>query len=145
MSIEQNKTSFRQFVEEVFNKGNVSMVDSLVLPDFIEHEELPPGIPGGREGVKQLANIMRGAFPDYKATINDLVAEGDKIVCRMTWTGTHQGEFMGIPATGKSVSFGVIDIVRMDGGKFAEHWGLMDNAGLMQQLGVMPPPGAGRG
>ena len=145
MATEQNKTICRQMVEDVFNKGNVNMVDEYLVENFVEHEVLPPGIPGGREGVKLLISMMHSAFPDFKATINDLVEEGDKIVCRMSWTGTHKGDFMGIPATGKKVSFGVIDMMQMEGGKFTEHWGLMDMAGLMQQLGVMPPPGTGGG
>jgi steroid delta-isomerase-like uncharacterized protein len=145
MSAEQNKALFRQFVEEAFNRGNLSLADELLAPDFVEHEELPPGIPAGREGVKVLASMLRSAFPDFKATIDDMIAEGDKVVMRQTWTGTHKGEFMGIPATGKRVSFGVIDIVRIDGGKCVEHWGQMDSMGLMQQLGAVPAPGEGQG
>jgi steroid delta-isomerase-like uncharacterized protein len=143
MSIEQNKALARQMVEEVFNRGNMSGADQFLAPDFIEHEELPPGIPQGREGVKQLAAMLRSAFPDFTATIEDLVAEGDKVVIRMTWTGTHKGEFMGVPPTGKSISIGVIDVIRIAGGKFLEHWGQMDSMGLMQQLGAVPAPGPG--
>jgi steroid delta-isomerase-like uncharacterized protein len=141
MTTEQNKALFRQFIDEVFNQGNMSAVDELVAPDFVEHEELPPGIPTDRKGVKQLTLMLRSAFPDFKATIEDMLAEGDKVVVRMTWRGTHKGEFMGIPATGKSVSIGVIDIVRFSEDKFVEHWGLMDNASMMQQLGAVPAPG----
>jgi steroid delta-isomerase-like uncharacterized protein len=145
MSTEQNKALFRRVMEEVFNRGNVSLVDELLAPDFVEHEELPPGIPAGREASKQLSTMLRSAFPDFQATIDHLVAEGDKVVARSTWSGTHKGEFMGIAPTGKSVSFGVIDIVRIAGGKLVEHWGLMDNSGMMQQLGVIPAPGEGKG
>jgi len=145
MSTEQNKALFRRAMEEVFNRGNISLVDELIAPDFVEHEELPPGIPAGPEGVKQLSTTFRGAFPDFKATIDDIIAEGDKVVTRSTWSGTHKGEFMGIAPTGKSVSFGVIDIVRFAGGKFVEHWGRMDDMGMMQQLGVIPAPGESEG
>lgn len=145
MATEQNKALFRRMVEEIFNRGNLDLVDEVFAPDFVEHEELPPGIPSGREGVKQMTSMLRGAFPDFKATIEDMLAEGDRVVIRMTWTGNHQGDFMGIPATGRRVSFGVIDIVRFAGGKFAEHWGLMDQAGLMQQLGAVPEPGMAEG
>ena len=138
MSIEQNKAVFRQIVEEIFNQGNISLFDELVAPDFIEHEELPPGIPVGREGAKVLFTQLRSAFPDFNAEIEDLIAEGDRVVVRMKWTGTHEGEFMGIPPTGRSISIEVIDIVRFEGGKFVEHWGIMDNMGMMQQLGVVP-------
>jgi len=141
MSTEQNKAMARQMIEDIFSRGDLSRVDEYLAPDFVEREELPPGLPGGREGVKQLTAILRSAFPDFKATIDDLVAEGDKVVIRHTWTGTHRGEFMGVPPTGKSVSFGVIDIIRIAGGKVVEHWGLMDSMSLMQQLGASPPPG----
>ena len=145
MATEQNKALFRRMVEEIFNRGNMSLADEFIAPDFVEHEELPPGIPPGREGVKQLTAMFRSAFPDFKATIDDMIAEGDKVVVRMTWRGTHKGEFMGIPPTGKSVSFGVIDIVRFAGDKFAEHWGLMDSMSMMQQLGAVPAPGVAEG
>jgi len=145
MSTEQNKALVRRLMEEVFDRGNISLIDELFAPDFVEHEELPPGIPAGSEGVKQMSTMFRSAFPDFKATIDDMIAEGDKVVVRGTWSGTHKGEFMGIPPTGKRVSFGVIDIVRIAGGKFVEHWGQMDNMGLMQQLGLIPAPGEGEG
>lgn len=78
MSTERNKALARQMIEEIFNQGNVSLVDQIIGPDFVEHEELPPGISTGREGVKQLPTVFHSAFPDFKATINDLIAEGDK-------------------------------------------------------------------
>jgi steroid delta-isomerase-like uncharacterized protein len=143
MSTEQNKALARRMVEEIFNRGNMSLIDEFLAPDFVEREELPPGIPSDREGVTQLTAMLRSAFPDFKATIDDIIAEGDKVVIRQTWIGTHEGEFMGIPPTGKSVSFEVIDIIRIAGGKFVEHWGLMDSMGMMQQLGAMPMPGQG--
>jgi steroid delta-isomerase-like uncharacterized protein len=145
MSIEQNKASFRRMMEEALNQGNISLIDELVAPDVVEHEELPPGISADREGVKQMFTMLRSGFPDINATIGDIIAEGDKVVARSTWSGTHQGEFMGIPATGKRVSFGVIDIVRYADGKVVEHWGQMDNLGMLQQLGVVPAPGEGGG
>jgi predicted ester cyclase len=145
MSTEQNKALLRRLMEEVFNRGNINLVDELVAPDFVEHEELPPGIPPGREAVKQLPTMFRSAFPDFKVTLDDLIAEGDKVVVRSTWSGTQKGEFMGIAPTGKSVSFGVIDTVRIAGGQVVEHWGQMDNLRMMQQLGVIPAPGEGEG
>ena len=145
MSVEQNKELVRQMVEQMFNRGNLSRADEFLAPDFVEHEELPPGIPPGREGVKQLTATLRSAFPDLSATIDDIVAEGDKVVIRQTWSGTHKGAFMGVPPTGRRVSIGVIDIIRVDGGKFVEHWGQMDNMSMMQQLGAIPAPGQGGG
>jgi steroid delta-isomerase-like uncharacterized protein len=141
MSTEDNKALVRQLVEQVFGQGNISQVDELVAPDFLEREALPAGIPGGREGLKQLTATLRSAFPDFKARIDDILADGDKVVVRQTWTGTHKGEFMGIPPTGRNISVEVIDIIRLADGKFVEHWGVMDAMAMMQQLGAVPPPG----
>ncbi|GIK38366.1 MAG: hypothetical protein BroJett011_21990 [Chloroflexota bacterium] len=141
MSTEQNKALVRQLVEEAINQGNMSVVDEFLIPDFVEHEELPPGIPPGREAPKVLFTMLRSAFPDFKATIEHLIAEGDEVVLHMTWTGTHEGEFMGIPPTGKRISINVIDILGIAEGKFVEHWGVMDSMAMMQQLGVVPAPG----
>jgi steroid delta-isomerase-like uncharacterized protein len=141
MSTEQNKALVRRLVDEIFNRGNADLVDELMAPDFVEHEELPPGMPSGRDGVKQMTVMLRSAFPDFKATIDDMLAEGDKVVLRMNWTGTQRGEFMGIPASGRGMSIGVIDIIRVAGGKCVEHWGQMDMMGLMMQLGALPEPG----
>ncbi|MBE7552114.1 MAG: ester cyclase [Anaerolineales bacterium] len=138
MSTEQNKALVRKLVEEGINQGNMSVIDEFLTLDFVEHEELPPGIPPGREAPKVLFTMLRSAFPDLKATIEHLVAEGDKVVLHMTWTGTHKGEFMGIPPTGKRMSITVIDILGMAEGKFVEHWGVMDSMAMMQQLGVIP-------
>jgi steroid delta-isomerase-like uncharacterized protein len=140
MATDQNKALARRFIEELFNQGNTSAADEILALDFVEREQLPPGIPNNREGVKVLATMLRSAFPDLKATIEDTIAEGDKVVIRMTWSGTHKGEFMGIPPTGKRVSIGVIDVIHMDGGKFVEHWGQMDSMGMMQQIGAIPAP-----
>ena len=145
MSVEQDKALVLRFVEEIFNRGNMSVVDELFAPDFVEHEELPAGIPNDREGVIQLTTMLRSAFPDFKATIDDIIAEGNKVVIRMTWRGTQKGEFMGVPPSGKSVAVGVIDIIRIADGQFVEHWGQMDSMGMMQQLGVIPAPGQNGG
>jgi steroid delta-isomerase-like uncharacterized protein len=140
MSTEQNKASAHQFIEEVLNQGIMSRINELLAPDFVEHEELPPGVPRDREGVTLLMTMLRSAFPDFKATIDDMIAEGDKVVVRMTWTGTQQGEFMGMPPSGKPMSIGVIDIFRMEKDKLVEHWGLSDTMSMMEQLGEMPAP-----
>ena len=143
MSAEQNKALARQLVEEVLNRGNMSRADEIIAPNFVEHEELPPEIPPGREAPKLMFTMLRSAFPDFKATIKQLIAEGDKVVLYMTWTGTQKGEFMGVPPTGKSIAIDVIDIIRIAEGQFVEHWGVMDQMAMMQQLGVMPAPGVG--
>ena len=140
MSTEQNKAAARRLIEEVFNQGNIDLIDEIVASDFVEHEDMGPGIPPGREGLKPATEMLRSAFPDFQATIQDMIAEGDKVVLRMTWSGTQAGAFMGIPASGKSFTIEVFDIMRIDGGKIAEHWGQTDIMGMMQQLGAMPGP-----
>lgn len=140
MSTEQNKALVRQFIEEILNQGNLSLMDELVADGYIEHEEMPPGVPRGREGAALLMSMLRSAFPDFKATIDDIIAEGDKVVIRMTWNGAQKGEFMGIPPDGKRISVSVIDIFRITEGKIVEHWGLLDMMGMMQQLDAMPIP-----
>jgi steroid delta-isomerase-like uncharacterized protein len=131
---------FRRLVAELINDGNVAAFDELISPDFVEHEELPPGMPPGREGTRQLFSALHSAFPDLRAEIEDVVAQEDKVVFRMTWRGSHTGPFMGIPPTGKQFAFRVFDMVRVADGKVAEHWGLLDQLSLMQQLGVIPTP-----
>ena len=107
MSTELNKKIARQLVEEILSQGNMSLVDDLLAPDFIQHEELPPGIPHRSEGFALMLTMMRSASPDFNAKVDDIIAEAEKVVVRMTWTGTQQGEFMGIPPGGKSFSIGV--------------------------------------
>jgi predicted ester cyclase len=139
LSTQDNIAVFRRLVDELINGGNLAAFDELFAPDFIEHE-LPPGVPPGREGTRQLFSMLHGAFPDLRAEIEDVVANDDKVVFRMTWRGTQTGSFIDIPPTGKQVAFGVFDMVRVADGKLAEHWGLLDQLSLMQQLGVIPTP-----
>jgi len=137
MSPEENKAIARRFVDEVQNKGNIGAVDDFLADSFVNHS-VPPGLPPDREGVKQLFTMFREAFPDFHAVIHDQIAEGDEVVTRKTFFGTHQGEFLGIPATGKEVSIDLIEILRIaDDGKIQEHWNVVDQLGLMQQLGVV--------
>lgn len=140
MSVEQNKETSRRFVEEVFNRGNFGILDELMAPNFVEHEQLPPGIPSSHEGAVQLFSMLRSAFPDFKATIQQLIGEGDNVVIQMIWNGTQKGEFLGVPPSGKHITVPVIDILHFNGGQITEHWGLMDSMGMMQQLGAIPSP-----
>ncbi len=135
---EQNKAVTQRFYDEVFNVGNVELVDELFSSDFADHEEFP-GISPDRSGVKQWVTAMRTAFPDARMDVKDMIAEGDKVVARTTMSGTQQGEFVGMPATGKSMSVTTVDIVRLVDGKLVEHWGATDTAGMMEQLGHLPP------
>ena len=143
MLTETNKTTFRRLVDELINNKNYDVIDELFAPDFVEHEEIP-GIDPGYEGMRQAFQIFHTAFPDLQVVIQDILADGDKVVAREQWTGTHQGEFMGMPATGKQVDFSVIDIVRLAEGKLVEHWAVTDMLALLTQLGAIPEPdGAG--
>jgi len=136
-TVEQNKALVRQFYDEVFNTGNVEHLDKYIAADAIDHE-VAPGKPDPQPcqaSVKEFLSVFRKAFPDLKVKVEDIIAEGDKVVARCTMTGTHKGEFMGMPATGKAFSIQFIDVIRLKGGKCVEHWGSSDNAGIMQQLG----------
>ena len=141
MSTETNKAIARHFGEEVFNKGNTGAIDQLMASNFIEHNVLPPGLPSGREGVKAMMTMLHGAFPDFHATVDDIVAEGDRVVVRSTWDGTQKGEFLGIPASGKHFTIPVIDIMRIGDSKVMEHWSVIDRLGMIEQLGTVPVPG----
>jgi predicted ester cyclase len=142
MSAEDNKAVYRRFIDEVFNNKNVARIDQFIQPDFVDHT---PGLPSGLDGAKQgVAGFLTG-FPDIHFAIEDQIAEGDKVVARLTMSGTHQGEFAAIPPTGKRVTMRAIDVWRLRNGKCAEHWLEMDNLGLMQQLGMIPQSGSAAG
>lgn len=136
---QENKALVRRFIDEVQSRGNIDALDEFCAPDFVNYSA-PPGMPSNCEGVKHVTAMFRQAFPDSYFTIEDMVAEGDKVVTRKTFHGSHQSEFMGIPPTGKQVSIGLIDIVRIAGGQVVEHWSIGDNLGMMQQLGVISSP-----
>lgn len=140
MSTEDNEALVRRLYEEVFNRGDLSTVDGLLAADYIDHTALP-GTSPGPEGLKQFISMFRAAFPDLHFTIEDMIAAGDTVVVRQTYRGTHEGDLMGIPPTGKQVTITSIDIGRFAGGKLVEHWGATDSLGLLQQLGVVPPMG----
>ncbi len=146
MAEEKNKALNRRYVEEVINQGNIDAIDELIDPGVVDYAA-PPGFPTGREGAKRFFAMLSSAFPDLHLTIEDMIAEGDKVVVRGTWNGTHEGEFMGIPATGRRVTVSQIDITRCADGRMVERWGQLDALGLMQQLGVVSPPeqASGRG
>lgn len=127
---------------ELINAGDIDGFGECLAEDFVEHEELP-GLEPSKEGVEQLFHMYRAAFPDLHMDVQDLLVSGDKAVARVRATGTHQGEFFGMPATGKSVDVQLIDITRFDDDGLArEHWGVFDALALMQQLGAIPqaPP-----
>jgi steroid delta-isomerase-like uncharacterized protein len=127
---------------EVLQEGRLEVADKLFAPDCIESSPgLPPDYPRtGPESVKVFATMLRTGFPDIKIHVHELLVAGDSGVGRVTYEGTHQGDFMGIPATGKRASWDGIDIVHVREGQVREHYGLVDQIGLMQQLGVIPTP-----
>jgi steroid delta-isomerase-like uncharacterized protein len=135
-----NKQILERFFKEVVNAGNLDLIDELLSEDFVEHEEFP-GLAPNRDGVKQFFAMWRSAFPDGSFTTEQMVAEDDLVTARVTVRGTHHGEFMGVPATGRAVEVQAIDIIRFADGVMAEHWGVFDAMGLMQQLGAVPGPG----
>lgn len=116
------------------NEGDFDTMRDLMADDVVEHEQMP-GFEANKEGVIQFFRMMREAFPDLSMTVEDMLAEGDKVCARVTMTGTHRGEFMGMPATGNRVSIPLIDLFRIRDGKLTEHWGVSDMATMMEQLG----------
>jgi steroid delta-isomerase-like uncharacterized protein len=139
MSTIENKQVIGNFLDEVINQGKLERADALVRSDFIELDPLP-GQRQGREGLKEMIGLIRSAFPDTNWVVEEMVAEGDKVVTRFHWTGTHEGAFLGIPATGKQVKVNGVVIDRLDEGKMAESRILMNDLSLLQQLGVVPMP-----
>lgn len=136
---EQNKALYRKFTDEIIAKKNLAMIDELIAPNFVDHNPIP-GTPATRESMKQGLGMFLKAFPDLQSRNNFLVAEGDLVVGLDTTTVTHQGEFMGIPATNKKIQINEIHIVRIANGKAVEHWGLVEEMAMMQQLGVVQGP-----
>ena len=139
MSTEDNKALVRRY-QETHNTNNLGALDDIVAADIISHSSLP-GVPAGLEGGKMVHMMFMSAFPDGHVTIDDLVAEGDKVVERFTFTGTNRGSFLGAPPTGKRVTATGMSVFRIAGGKIVEHWGQNDTMGVMQQLGLIPSPG----
>ena len=129
----------KRFYEDVIGNGNLALIDELTTDDIVDHEEGLPGQPSGREGVKFFVGAMREAFPDVRVkSIEPMMTDGNLEAARVILAGTHEGELMGVSATGKSVEFESIDIIRVEDGKVAEHWGVTDTLSLMQQLGAIP-------
>ena len=129
----------KRFYDEVIAGGNLDLIDELTTDDLVDHEEGLPGQPSGREGVKFFVNAMREAFPDVRTKeFGPALVDGDLEAARVFVTGTHKGELMGVAATDKTVEFESLDIIRVEDGKVAEHWGVTDVASLMQQIGAIP-------
>jgi steroid delta-isomerase-like uncharacterized protein len=140
MSVEGNKALVAEIIERVFNAHDLDAMDAYYADDYIDHN---PQIPPGRAAYKGVFAPLLTAFPDWRGSIEDLVAEDDKVVVRTTWQGTHKAGMLGIPATGKQVRYSAIDIFRIRDGRVVEHWDQVDNLTMLQQLGVLPPIGSG--
>ena len=140
MSAEENKALVRRYAEELLNQTNLDLFDEIFAPDFVLYGADPDQV-SGVEDLKQFFGMLRSGFPDFQVTIEDLfAAEGDKVVLRFTFRGTHQGEFMGIGPSGNRVTFTGIDIFRIADGQIVELWNQEDVLGMMQQLGAIPVP-----
>ena len=138
MGVEENKENIRRSIEEVYNRGDMSVVNELIAPDFV--------VPGesnikGPEGIKSFATTLRTAFPDFHMTIEEMVGEGDNVAAYLTWTGTHKGEFMGIAPTDKQIKNTGAYFYKFKDGKQIETKGISNQLSMYQQLGATPPTG----
>jgi steroid delta-isomerase-like uncharacterized protein len=145
VSAEENKALARRWFEDLFNAGNLEVADEIIAPDHVNHDPTLPDIPTGPEGQKQVVNLYRSAFTNAHISVEDQLAEGDRVVTRWTGSGTHQGELMGVAPTGNQVRVTGITINRLSGGKIAESWTNYDALGMMRQLGAVSEPGQAAG
>jgi steroid delta-isomerase-like uncharacterized protein len=134
----ENRACVRRFLVEGIERGDAAAFDELLAPDVLDHAAAP-GLPPGRAGWRRNRAIMATGFPDLRFGIADLLADGDKVIARTVFTGTHRGDFFGLRATGKPVTVSSIHIFRIDGGRIVEHWATSDDLAMLRQLGVVPP------
>lgn len=134
------KEMAQRWYREVMSEGKTEVIDELCAPDFLDHDPLP-GSTADLAGLKDFVAQIRAAFPDMQVTADDIVAEGDRLAVRSTMRGTHEGDFMGIPGSGKKVEVSNYDFVRFENDQAAEHWGVIDSAALMEQIGMAPAGG----
>lgn len=139
MSAEESKAIVRRFWG-VWEEGDIDLVDELLASDYVNHSPATPDQPTDPEGVKAVVGMFRGAMPDLRVIIEDMIAEGDKVVVRYTLEGTHEGELFGVSPTGRRLSIKSISVERVSDGKIREHWRITDSLHMMQQLGVIPMP-----
>jgi steroid delta-isomerase-like uncharacterized protein len=143
VSVGENKAVARRWVEDLFNAGNLEVADEIIAPDHVHHDPTLPDISPGPEGQKQVVNLYRGAFTNAHISVEDHLAEGDRVVTRWTSSGTHQSELMGVAPTGNQVRITGITINRVSAGKIVESWTNYDALGMMQQIGAIPERGQG--
>jgi steroid delta-isomerase-like uncharacterized protein len=140
VSTEENKALVRRFFEEGWNAGNLDVFDEIDVPDYVLHDPSVHEEVRGVEGIKRFASMYLRAFPDLHFTVEDQIAEGDKVVTRWTSSATHRGELMGIPPTSNRTGVSGITISRISEGRLVEDWNIWDTLGLMRQLDVIPEP-----
>lgn len=134
----QNKHLVDAFIQELFTKGDLEAVDRYLDPSFVNHDAPFPGAPEGREGMRLAASKYRQALPDWHTDVEQLIAEGDIVVEIFTASGTHRGDLMGVPGTGKTLTLSGINVFRIAGDRIVERWGRLDQLGVLQQLGLVP-------
>jgi predicted ester cyclase len=140
-----NKEIVRRIPNEVFGQGKVEVIDEIIAPNHVEHSQLPPPFPQGAAGLRQFVPAFRAAFPDLHYETLHEIEQGDLVMQHVKGSGTMKGDFMGMPASGKSATWTEIHITRMQGGKLVEHWGVVDQLGMLTQLGYASRPGAPAG
>jgi len=133
---EQARAIARRFIEEVFNRGRLDVIDELVAGDAVEHESLPIATGEMRTDLRTWLTELRAAFPDYHVELDDVIAEGDRVATRGRITGTNTGSFLGMPPTGRPICVDAIDIIRIEDGCIVEHWGIADGQAMARQLGL---------
>jgi steroid delta-isomerase-like uncharacterized protein len=137
---EQNKAVARRFIEECWNAHDLGVIDELIAEDHVDHDPARAGTPAGRAGMRDFVTSYLAAFPDAHVAIDEMIAEGDLVTVRWHATGTHQGELMGIPASGKSIDVTGIGIDRIANGQIVESWQNFDTLGMLGQIGAVPSP-----
>ena len=139
---EENKALVRRYFEEVEQGRNLDVLDELFAAEYVHHDPtLPPDLQHSLDAYKQVLIMFFEAFPDLQGTLEDMVGEKDKVASRLRWRGTHQGELMGVPPSGKQVDFTMLEINRISEGKIVEGWVNFDALGMLQQIGAIPEPG----
>lgn len=133
---ENGRTIARRFTEDIWDKRQLDVTEEIMASDFVDHDPVS-GQKAGRDGYKEMVGLFLAAFPDLRVKNEDVIVEGDKVVLRWTAHGTHNGQLMNIPATGKQVTLKGIDIVRIENGRIVERWGEFDALGMLSQLGVI--------
>lgn len=136
--IENNRQIVSRYFEEVWNLGRLNVLDELIAPNYVNHSPGAPNPLPGPEGLKPIVTALRKGIPNVKYTIQDMVVTADKVAVRVMMTGTHTGDFFGIPATGRAISVNQLQIERIENGKIVEHWRQTDDLGMLRQLGLIP-------